>query len=100
VWLAPEETPEIFELEAAPEDFNFVPAPGGVALLLEDRHNTFVRIFSRGGTEAAPLGIPSTSTLAYVDERYVWYSWFGAPDLSQRFVRARQFEPNDLLPSE
>jgi len=78
-------------------DENLVPAPEGVALQLEDRYNPFVRLFSGSSTEL-PLGIPLNSTLAYVDERYIWYSWYGAPDLTERFQRARQFEVNDLLP--
>jgi hypothetical protein len=99
LWLRPDRSPAHILLEAPPEDTKLVPAPGGVALQLDDHNNTFVRMFSPEGPEAVPLGILNTSTLVLVDERFVWYSWFGAPDATEHFQRARQFEPNDLVPS-
>ena len=98
LWLTADEPPQHFALEAEPDTYYLVPAPEGVAVHLVDHYSPFVRIFSAGGAQSVPLGIPLSSTVMYVDERHVWYSWYGAPDLSQHFLRARQFEPNDLLP--
>jgi hypothetical protein len=98
VWLRPDKPLTEFTVEGELEESKLVPAPGGVALQLEDHHNTFVRLYSPEGRDTPPLGIPSTSMLAFVDERYLWYSWYGAPDASQHFQRARQFELNDVVP--
>ncbi len=100
LWLTLNEEPKHFAVEPALSQYNMVLAPEGVALVLEDHTNTFVRLFTETGPEKLALGISNYSTLAYVDERYFWYSWNAAADGLPRFQRARQFELADAIPHE
>lgn len=99
LWLTVGEEPKHFAV--TPELGSYLaPAPSGAALVLHERGNTFVRLFTEFDTESAPLGISNYSNLAYVDEHYFWYSWYASPDGLPRFLRARQFELSDAIPEE
>jgi hypothetical protein len=98
LWLALNREPQRFAVEASLEQATFVLAPGGVGLLLDERGNTFVRLFSGSNLDEVPLGISNNSTLLYVDDRYLWYNWYGAANDLDRFMRARQLQLSDAAP--
>lgn len=98
VWLTLNEQPKRFPVEPALDENSLVPAPDGVALILRDRGNTFVRLYSERGPSDVPFGITNFSTLVYVDEHYFWYSWVGTTTGLPYFQRSRQFELIDVIP--
>lgn len=100
VWLDSFGTSRRFAVEPDVEDSDLVPAPDGVALLLKDRSNTFVRLYHVGGPVDVPFGISNWSTLLYVDERYIWYSALDTISALTSVRRARQFEFTDAIPDE
>lgn len=98
LWLATNQTPRRFAVDAHLDQHELVPAPDGVALTLKDRSNTFVRLYDSGGPVDVPMGISNYSKLLYVDKDYLWYSWLDTIDWDPTFRRARQFELSDALP--
>jgi hypothetical protein len=77
-----------------------VKAPGGVAILLRDRRSAFVRLFEDSGPTAVPLGIFYDSALAFVDSRYLWFTWRKTDEGTPSFRRARQLQPGDFSPTK
>ena len=72
--------------------------PAGLRRLFEPTHG--LSLIDPHSQEATPLGLNNYTTLAYVDERYFWYSWYAAADGRPRFLRAPQLELTDLIPEE
>ncbi|HEX2874930.1 MAG TPA: hypothetical protein VHP33_26950 [Polyangiaceae bacterium] len=98
LWLLRNASPQHFVVDAKLDQRQLVAAPDGVALLLQDRSNTFVRLYTVGGPLDVPFGISNESDLAYVDRYYLWYSWTNTITFDTTFRRARQFELTDAIP--
>jgi hypothetical protein len=77
-----------------------VKAPGAVAILLRDGRSAFVRLFDEYGPTEVPLGISYDSSLAFVDSRYVWFTWRSTDEGTPSFRRARQVQPGDFSPTK